>query len=116
MRRFPVSIAIGEDRGIMVDYDTELWMTAEDVYNYFTTVLLPITEDVIRKKIAEHNMDTAAHPPLQKMMDSLSGRIRLLELQLGTNVTGNPFLVTFENLDDVELDGTWNRALARVEF
>lgn len=116
VRRFPVSIAIGEDRGIMVDYDTELWMTAEDVYNYFTTVLLPITEDVIRKKIAEHNMDTAAHPPLQKMMDSLSGRIRLLELQLGTNVTGNPFLVTFENLDDVELDGTWNRALARVEF
>ena len=116
VRRFPISIAIGEDRGITVDYDTELWMTAEDVYNYFTTVLLPIVDDEIDKKIAAHNEDEKAHPPLQRIMDALSGRVRLLELQFNTNVTGNPFLVTFENLNDVTLDGTWNEPLARVEF
>ena len=116
VRRFPISIAIGEDRGITVDYDTELWMTAEDVHNYFNTVLLPIVDEEIDKKIAEHNEDGKAHPPLQRIMDALSGRIKLLELQFNTNVTGNPFLVTFENLDDVDLDGTWNESLARVEF
>lgn len=116
VRRFPISIAIGEDRGITVDYDTELWMTAEDVHNYFNTVLLPIVDSEIDKKIAEHNDDGKAHPPLQRIMDALSGRIKLLELQFNSNVTGNPFLVTFENLDDIVLDGTWNESLARVEF
>ena len=31
VRRFPVAIAIGEDRGMVVDYHTELWLTAEDL-------------------------------------------------------------------------------------
>lgn len=116
VRRFPVTIKIGDDRGVQALYDTELWMTEEDVYNYYMTVLLPIADDLIRKRIAEHNADEKAHPPLRKAIDGLAGRIRLLELQLGTNVTGNPFLVTFEDLDGVVLDGTWNRELARVEF
>lgn len=116
VRRFPISIAIGEDRGITVAYDTELWMTAEDVYNYFTTVLMPIVDARVDEKIAIHNADTKAHPPLQRLIDALSGRVNLLELQFNTSVTGNPFLVTFENLDAVTLSGTWNESLARVEF
>ena len=116
VRRFPISIAIGEDRGITVDYDTELWMTAEDVYNYFNTVLTPIVDERIDLKIARHNIDQKSHPYLVKLVESLNGRVKLLELQFNTNVTGNPFLVTFENLDDVTLEGTWNKTLARVEF
>lgn len=116
VRRFPVTIAIGNDRGITALYDTELWMTEPDVHNYYMTVLHPIADELIKKRIAEHNADPSAHPPLQKLIDGLAGRIRLLELQLGTNVTGNPFLVTFENLDGINLAGTWNQKMARVEF
>lgn len=116
VRRFPISIAIGEDKGIAVNYDTELWMTAEDTYNYFTTVLMPIVIEEIDRKIAVHNASEAAHPALQKIIDALAGRVTLIEMQFNTNVTGNPFLVTFENLDDVNLSGTWNERLARVEF
>ena len=116
VRRFPISIAIGEDRGITVDYDTELWMTAEDVYNYFNTALTPIVDTQIDEKIARHNNDQKSHPHLLRLLESLNGRVGLLELQFNTNVTGNPFLVTFENLDDVTLEGTWNQSLARVEF
>lgn len=116
VRRFPVTFVIGADRGITSLYDTELWMTEKDVYNYYNAVLLPIADELIAKRIGEHNADPKAHPPLLKMIDTLSGRIRLLELRLGTNVQGNPFMVTFETLDGVTLQGTWNQELARVEF
>lgn len=47
VRRFPISIAIGEDRGVTVDYNTELWLTEEDVYRLFETTLLPIIRDTV---------------------------------------------------------------------
>lgn len=116
VRRFPITFRIGENRGITALYNTELWMTEEDVYNYYITVLQPITEELIRRLIREHNEDKTAHPDMRKILDSLSGRMRLLELQLNTNVKDNRFLVTFETLDDVTLTGAWNQSLARVEF
>lgn len=55
-------------------------------------------------------LDPAAHPPTSR--DCLS----LIELQYGTDVNGNPFRVTFENLDSVDVQGVWNQQKARVEF
>lgn len=53
VRRFPISIAIGEDRGVTVDYNTELWLTEEDVLNLFETTLLPIIRDAVGTVLLE---------------------------------------------------------------
>ena len=33
-----------------------------------------------------------------------------------TNITGNPFTVTFETLDGVTVEGVWNTESKRIEF
>lgn len=43
-------------------------------------------------------------------------RIGLLELMFSANITGNPFFVSFENLDDVDVTGSWNVSMRRIEF
>ena len=60
--------------------------------------------------------DPAAHPYILGITDQLDSRLSLIELQYGTDVNGNPFRVTFENLDSVEVQGVWNQQKARVEF
>lgn len=116
VRRFPISIAIGYDRGIKADFSTELWMTAEDVHSYFEVTLMPIVCAEIDKHIAEHNADKKAHPYILSLIDGLRGRLSLIELQFNTNVAKNPFLVAFETLDAVEAEGVWNKDAARMEF
>ena len=39
-----------------------------------------------------------------------------IELQYSTDVNGNPFRATFENLDSVDVQGVWNQAAKRIEF
>lgn len=42
IRRFPISITVGEEAQVVVDYSPEGLMTAKDVEEYCTTVLLPL--------------------------------------------------------------------------
>ena len=41
IRRFPISIKVGEEAEVIIDYSPEALMTAEDVAEYCTTILLP---------------------------------------------------------------------------
>lgn len=116
VRRFPISIAIGEDKGVTVGYDTELWMTAEDVYSYFELTLMPLLDAEIDKKIAAHNVNEASHPYILGLINELMSRVSLLELMFSTNVSDNQFRVTFETLDAVDAAGNWNKDAARMEF
>lgn len=44
-------------------------------------------------------------------------RVKLLELILSADVTGNPYYVTFNTLTDVVVSsGIWNEADGRIEF
>lgn len=56
--------------------------------------------------ISAHNGDPAA----------LDARLSLLELMFNTDVTGNPFTVTFESLTGMVASGVWNQAQRRLEF
>lgn len=47
---------------------------------------------------------------------SIGARLFALELLAGGEVESNPFTVTFSDLDDVEVDGVWVEAQARLEF
>lgn len=46
----------------------------------------------------------------------ISQRLKLLELMFMTDVTGNPFTISFETIDDVNVTGSWNTSLRRIEF
>ena len=46
----------------------------------------------------------------------LDSRVTLMELMFRTQVKGNPFTVTFESLEGLDVAGVWNAAQGRVEF
>lgn len=78
------------------------------------------TIDTALKKNADaitaHNANTESHPSIQVALANINARIATLELKYGTQVTGNSFEVTFENLGKVEVTGVWNETYARIEF
>lgn len=126
VRRFPVEIAIGEDRGMVVDYKTSLWMTAEDVRNYFNTTLLPLIDEEIDEKIAAHNRDPEAHFGMERILNlNVYPRLALAEaMEELSGVSNdehigyeNEYITVFDTLDDVDMtSGNWNDLLCRVEF
>lgn len=116
VRRFPVAIGVSNAPTVILEYNADAFMTAEDVSAYCTTVILPQFLDEARRLIAQHNTDKAAHPSILGTIDQFDSRLSLIELQYGTDVNGNPFRVTFENLDAVDVAGVWNQSQARIEF
>lgn len=116
VRRFPVAIGVSNAPTVILEYNADAFMTAEDVSAYCTTVILPQFLDEARRLIAQHNADKAAHPSILGTIDQFDSRLSLIELQYGTDVNGNPFRVTFENLDEVDVQGVWNQLSARMEF
>lgn len=60
--------------------------------------------------------DPAAHTYLLGLLGQLDSRLSPIGLQYGTDVNGNPFRVTFENLDSVDVQGVWNQNAKRIEF
>lgn len=116
VRRFPVAIGVSNAPTVILEYNADAFMTAEDVSAYCTTVILPQFLDEARRLIAQHNTDKAAHPSILGTIDQFDSRLSLIELQYGTDVNGNPFRVTFENLDSVDVQGVWNQPQARIEF
>ena len=116
VRRFPVAIGVSNAPTVILEYNADAFMTAEDVSAYCTTVILPQFLDEARRLIAQHNADKAAHPSILGTIDQFDSRLSLIELQYGTDVNGNPFRVTFEKWDEVDVQGVWNQQKARVEF
>ena len=53
---------------------------------------------------------------LSKQLADHDARLALIELMYNTDVSGNPYTVTFENLTGLVCTGVWNAALGRLEF
>lgn len=116
VRRFPIAVGVSNTVEVHLDYHADAFMTAENVHEYCITVVLPQFLDEARKLIAEHNNDPKAHPHILAGMEDFDARLSLIELQYGTDVNGNPFIVTFETLDGVNVQGVWNEPGRRIEF
>lgn len=116
IRRYPVSITVGEGATVIIDYSPEALMTSEDVKDYCVTTMLPQFLVEAQGLIDQHNADPAAHPSIQATAAAVDSRLSLLELMYNTNVSGNPFTVTFENLDNLVVQGVWNATQKRIEF
>ena len=115
-RRYPVSITIGEGATVIIDYSPEAFMTAEDIQEYTTVVMLPQFLVESQKLIDTHNADPTAHPDVQNLVTTVDSRLALLELMYNTDVSGNPFTVTFETLTGLQVEGIWNTVQKRVDF
>ena len=114
--RYPVCIDIGDESGVEIDYSAEAWMTSEDVAEYCMVTVLPLFLEEAQKLIDAHNIDVNAHFSIRNDVTDLDARLSLLELMFNTEVTGNPFTVTFETLDGVTVEGVWNTESKRIEF
>ncbi len=112
----PIAVGVSNTVEVHLDYHADAFMTAENVHEYCITVVLPQFLDEARKLIAEHNNDPKAHPHILAGIEDLNARVSLIELQYGTDVNGNPFIVTFETLDGVNVQGVWNEPGRRIEF
>lgn len=115
-RRFPISITVGEGAVVIIDYSPEAFMTAEDVSQYCVVVMLPQFLAEAQKLIDAHNADAEAHPAIQNLSAALDSRLSLLELMYNTDVSGNPFTVTFDSLTGLAVTGVWNIPQKRIEF
>lgn len=116
IRRFPVTIALTRYVNVVLDYPAIAFMTAEDVSAYFSSTLLPIALSETARLITIHNTHEDAHPNLQSIISNVDGRVGRVEEMLINNITGNPFLVTFGDISDIEITGVWNQQQQRVEF
>lgn len=100
VRRYPVKIVIGPDARAELAYPAGAWVIHEE----------------LAQAVADHDGDPNAHPYLRGQWAGLDARISLLELMYATDVSGNPFTVTFESLAGLTCTGVWNAALTRLEF
>lgn len=116
IRRFPIAIGVSNTQDVHLEYHADAFITSENLVEYCTNIVLPLFLEDVKKLIAAHNDDPASHPHILAGMADFNARLSLIELQYGTDVNGNPFIVTFENLDDVTVAGVWNEVERRIEF
>ena len=124
VRRFPVSIFIGQDVGVVMDFNPELWLTEEDLLNIYTETLLPMIRAEIDRKIQEHNLDKTAHYGVYDYtFHSVLARLCLNEAITETNklftqaVDYQKYWINdFIDMDNVTYTGTWNDYMHRMEF
>lgn len=109
IRRFPVSLVLTDDLKVIIEYPPLAFMTAGDVSKYVTVTVVPLLRDEAAKLIALHNASGEAHPDIRAW-------IRRLEDMLLSNITKNPFLIDFSDLDGLIVEGVWNKPMKRMEF
>ena len=125
VRRFPVAIAIGEDVGMVVDYHTDLWLTAEDLLEYYNLTIKPLVIAEIEDRLDAHDKDPAAHDGTPAdLRNDIRPRVCMAELLEELAVVAgedvgyaHEGIEAFATLDDISVtNGNWNDRLCRIEF
>ena len=116
VREYDVAIHIGEGATVIIDYTPAAFLTSENVVEICTKIILPQFMVEVGKAIDAHNTDPDAHPSIRGDQAAIDARLSLLELMYNTDVSGNPFTVTFDSMTGLEVRGVWNTVQKRVEF
>ena len=74
------------------------------------------TDAKVADAVDGHDGSITAHADIRASVDALQTSIQAIELKYGTNVTQNPFTVSFGSLNDVVVTGVWNSGQGRIEF
>jgi len=117
VRRFPVEIDfLAEGVNVVMAFNLDAFITAQNMTEYVTVTILPLIDELIRKRVKAHNTDPTAHQDIRNLIAQMSGRVDLLEGMFVHNITGNAFTVNFIDLDGLDVEGVWNSAAQRMEF
>lgn len=98
----------------------ELKIAKIDITQMITTEVQPMREELttmINAKLAAHDGQVDAHSGMQNSLTQLQAKIIRLEDMILNDITGNPYVITFEDLDGISIEeGVWNSKLQRIEF
>lgn len=116
-RRFPVSITlIDDDVEVVTAFPPDAFMTSEDVDQFFKAVYMPVLLADAQRLVDIHNTRSDAHLDIRNENVLLTSRVQRVEDILSNNARGSSFVVAFDNLNEVEVEGVWNETLQRIEF
>ena len=74
------------------------------------------TDARIWSAVNTHNTAVDAHADIRVENTKLRAELELMKLKYDTDISKNPFSVTFESLGGVTVTGVWNAEQARIEF
>ena len=112
-------LLVQDDRGVEIpaastDQEFEFVFTVVIVINL--SAEMQSLQLFVEERIQEHDLSPESHKDLRIAAAKMQADIDILQLKIATDVTANPFSVTFESLDGLTVTGVWNADLARIEF
>jgi hypothetical protein len=104
----------------LVSYMGSLKLLGDGQYaaleNYMTTFKITAAADFNNWMGGlEEILDGNAAGNLLNLVSALDSRTAMLEAVIFNDITTNPFLIIFEDLDGVTTTGVWNQTLRRIE-
>lgn len=103
-------VAVGNAENISIETNSAAVATVLDIKR-------------LEDDLAAHNADPNAHGSLlgdisvlEGEVSRLSGEVEEMKLRIDTNITANPFSVTFKTLDGVTVSGVHNTTRGTVDF
>lgn len=112
-------LLVQDDRGVEIpaastDQEFEFVFTVVIVINL--SAEMQSLQLFVEERIQEHDLSPESHKDLRIAAAKMQADIDILQLKIATDVTANPFSVTFESLDGLTVTGVWNADLSRIEF
>lgn len=129
-----VTIPAAEDAAFLLELYCMIGITNNGRFEVSVDAAGVVTAAYLREALERavllHNRDLTAHPDIRERMEQVSAasarveaataqvdaRLTLLEMMYRTDVSGNPFTVSFDSLTGLVATGVWNAELARLEF
>lgn len=115
--RYPVAITFAtEDIEVVLAFDASAFMTSQDIAEHIQTTTIPEVMQQTQGLIGNHNTAINTHQDIRNITTQLSSNVQRMEDMLLSNITGNPFIITFDDLSGIGVEGVWNKNLQRIEF
>lgn len=114
-KTYVLSLSADTFNAFKMDFDSALQRLLQKIYNnmtassekYLGSGNLLLFWTLLKSLLNGH----------ESSINDLLARVKLLELILSADVTGNPYYVTFNTLTDVVVSsGIWNESDGRIEF
>lgn len=120
-------LLVQDDRGVEIpaastDQEFEFVFTVVIVISRDAEIVINLSAEMqslqlfVEERIQEHDLSPESHKDLRIAAAKMQADIDILQLKIATDVTANPFSVTFESLDGLTVTGVWNADLSRIEF
>lgn len=74
-----------------------------------------VSDKIVRLKPVPTQIVEAGTPINKELLQLMEDRIILLMNRVFSTITTNPFIIRFNSLDEVDVEGVWNEAVARIE-